>query len=185
MCCSSSGTTPASAPCRRSAARSRCRPSSVSPTTASSTRSSTPRRSARRSRAAMLTGRNHTTVGMACIAEATEGLPGLERPHPLRDRHHRRGAGRARLQHLHVRQVALRARGRDQHGLARSATGPRAAASSATTASSAARPTSTTRTSCRTSSSSTSPSDPPTSRSGWPARRATTSPRTSPTAPSR
>ena len=28
------------------------------------------------SRAAMLTGRNHTTVGMACIAEATEGYPG-------------------------------------------------------------------------------------------------------------
>ena len=29
------------------------------------------------SRAAMLTGRNHTTVGMACIAEATEGYPGM------------------------------------------------------------------------------------------------------------
>ena len=28
-------------------------------------------------RAAMLTGRNHTTVGMACIAEATEGFPGM------------------------------------------------------------------------------------------------------------
>jgi len=28
-------------------------------------------------RAAMLTGRNHTTVGMACIAEATEGYPGM------------------------------------------------------------------------------------------------------------
>jgi arylsulfatase A-like enzyme len=27
-------------------------------------------------RAAMLTGRNHTTVGMACIAEATTGFPG-------------------------------------------------------------------------------------------------------------
>jgi len=29
------------------------------------------------SRASLLTGRNHTTVGMACIAEATEGYPGL------------------------------------------------------------------------------------------------------------
>ncbi|MDH6279768.1 arylsulfatase [Prescottella agglutinans] len=28
-------------------------------------------------RAAMLTGRNHTTVGMACIAEATQGFPGM------------------------------------------------------------------------------------------------------------
>ena len=27
------------------------------------------------SRAAMLTGRNHTTVGMACIGEATTGFP--------------------------------------------------------------------------------------------------------------
>ena len=67
-------------------------------------------------RASMLTGRNHTTVGMACIAEATTGFPGLERPHPVRDRDDRRGARRARLQHLHVRQVALRAGGRDEHG---------------------------------------------------------------------
>ena len=29
------------------------------------------------SRAALLTGRNHTTVGMACIAETTEGYPGM------------------------------------------------------------------------------------------------------------
>jgi len=28
-------------------------------------------------RAALLAGRNHTTVGMACIAEATEGFPGM------------------------------------------------------------------------------------------------------------
>ena len=28
-------------------------------------------------RSALLTGRNHTTVGMACIAEATEGFPGM------------------------------------------------------------------------------------------------------------
>ena len=28
-------------------------------------------------RASMLTGRNHTTVGMACIAEATSGYPGF------------------------------------------------------------------------------------------------------------
>ena len=64
-----------------------------------------------------LTGRNHTTNGMACIAEATSELPQRQRPHPLRMRHHRRGAGRAWLEHLHARQVAPGRGGRDEHGL--------------------------------------------------------------------
>ena len=36
-------------------------------------------------------------------------LPELERPHPVRVRDDRRGARRARLEHLHARQVAPRA----------------------------------------------------------------------------
>ena len=45
------------------------------------------------------------------------GLPQRQRPHPVRVRHHRRGAGRARLEHLHARQVAPRRRRRDEPGL--------------------------------------------------------------------
>ena len=94
-------------------------------------------------------------------------LPGLERAHPLRDGAHRRSARRKGLQHLHAGQVALLSRGRDQHGLHRSATGPPAAASSATTASWAARPTSGIPTWCRISSSwSSRPSRPRTGRQG-------------------
>ncbi len=65
-------------------------------------------------RSCLLTGRNHTTNGMACITEATSGLPERERPHPVRVREHRRGARRARLEHLHRRQVAPVRRGRDE-----------------------------------------------------------------------
>ena len=68
-------------------------------------------------RSSLLTGRNHTTNGMACIAEATSGLPERERPHPVRVRDDRRGARRARLEHLHARQVAPRGRRRDEHGV--------------------------------------------------------------------
>src|SRR5690348_3325806 len=45
-------------------------------------------------------------------------VPELERAHTVRVRHDRRGAGRARLEHLHDRQVAPDRRGRDEHGLA-------------------------------------------------------------------
>ena len=78
-------------------------------------------------RSSLLTGRNHTTNGMACIAEATSGLPRLERAHPLRVRDDRRGARRARLEHLHARQVAPLSRRRDEHGVdqAQLAGGPR------------------------------------------------------------
>ena len=44
-------------------------------------------------------------------------LPGLQRPHPVRVRDDRRGPRRARLEHLHARQVAPLPRGRDQHGV--------------------------------------------------------------------
>ena len=69
------------------------------------------------SRASLLTGRNHTTVGMACIAETTTGFPGLERTHSVRDGDDRRGARRAGLQHLRAGEVARRGRGRDEHGV--------------------------------------------------------------------
>ena len=42
------------------------------------------------------------------------GLPELQRPHPVRVRDDRRGARRARLEHVHDRQVAPDARGRDE-----------------------------------------------------------------------
>ena len=42
------------------------------------------------------------------------GLPERERAHPVRVREHRRGARRARLEHLHRRQVAPLRRGRDE-----------------------------------------------------------------------
>ena len=40
------------------------------------------------SRVAMLTGRNHTTVGMAFIGEATTGVPEFQRSHPVRNGDH-------------------------------------------------------------------------------------------------
>jgi arylsulfatase A-like enzyme len=63
----------------------RCRPS-VAPSrrrqwigwqmAACATRSSTPQRCAPPTSASLLTGRNHTTVGTACICEAATGFPG-------------------------------------------------------------------------------------------------------------
>ena len=46
-----------------------------------------------------------------------DGLPELERPHPVRVRDGRRGARRAGLEHVHGRQVAPVRRGRDEPGL--------------------------------------------------------------------
>ena len=43
-------------------------------------------------------------------------LPERQRPHPVRVRHPRRGAGRARMEHVHARQVASRRLRRDEHG---------------------------------------------------------------------
>ena len=44
-------------------------------------------------RSTLLTGRNHTTNGMACITEAQHGIPGFEWSHSVRVRQHRRSAG--------------------------------------------------------------------------------------------
>jgi len=76
-------------------------------------------------RSCLMTGRNHTTNGMATITER-RGVPQLERAHTVRVRHHRGGTGRARLEHLHDRQVAPDRRGRDEHGLAEGAMADRA-----------------------------------------------------------
>ena len=71
----------------------------------SGSRTSRPPPLAHPTRASLLTGRNATTNGMATIAEFASGFPGIY-SHPLRERVHLRGAGRARLQHLLPRQVA-------------------------------------------------------------------------------
>ena len=70
------------------------------------------------------------------------GVPERERAHPVRVRDDRRGARRARLEHLHRRQVAPDRRGRDEPGLDARRSGRSAAGSSASTASSAPRRTS-------------------------------------------
>ena len=59
-----------------SAARSRPRPWTGSPPAASATPGSTPPRSAAPTRAALLTGRNHHSVGTGVIGEAGTGFPG-------------------------------------------------------------------------------------------------------------
>ena len=57
-------------------------------------------------RSCLLTGRNHTTNGMACITEAATGFPNGNGHVPAGVRHPRRGARRARDQHRDGRQVA-------------------------------------------------------------------------------
>ena len=52
-------------------------------------------------------------------------LPERERPHPVRVREHRRGPRRARLEHLHRRQVASLRRGRDEPRLVEAAVAAR------------------------------------------------------------
>ena len=73
-------------------------------------------------------------------------LPGLERPHPVRERLPVRDAAGARLQHVRARQVAPDADRAVQRRPAPTIAGRSAAASSASTASWAATRTSTTRT---------------------------------------
>ena len=53
-------------------------------------------------RSCLLTGRNATSNGMACITEASAGFPGFSDADPVRERLHLRGARRARLEHLRV-----------------------------------------------------------------------------------
>ena len=166
-CCS---TTSASAPRARSAARSPRRPRSASPANGLQVQP-LPHHGALCSptRAALLTGRNHHTVGMGAITEMATSAPGYNSMHPQHLRAAGRDAEAQRLLDGAVRQVPRGARSGRRARWARSASGPRARASSTSTASSAARRTSTprpsTRTPCRS------------SRTGRP-RRATTSPRT-------
>ena len=57
-------------------------------------------------RSCLLTGRNHTRNSMACITEAASRVPERQRDDPAGERHAARDPGRARLEHLHGRQVA-------------------------------------------------------------------------------
>ena len=127
-------------------------------------------------RACLLTGRNHHAVGMGFLADMPMAFPGYtgripRSATPLPARAARRG-----LQHARRRQVAPRTGRRTIGARDRSTGGRSGSASSATTASSRATPTTGRRTSCAT-----------TTTSSNRARRATatTSPRTSPTRPSR
>ena len=121
-------------------------------------------------RAAMLSGRNHHSVGMGGITEIATSAPGYNSLRPEHDGAAGRDAQAQRLQHRAVRQVPRGARCGRPARWARSTTGPTpAAVSSTSTASSAARPTS----GIRRSTSSTSRSSRRRRR-----RRATTSPRT-------
>ena len=58
------------------------------------------------SRSCIVTGRNHHANGMACITELATGYPGLQRRDAVRERDAVGDAARARLQHVHGRQVA-------------------------------------------------------------------------------
>ena len=55
-------------------------------------------------RAALITGRNHHSVGFGVVGEIATGYPGLRLDHPDRKRHHRHDPARQRLCHLVVRQ---------------------------------------------------------------------------------
>ena len=88
------------------AARSRRRTSTAWPSRGCATTTCTRRRCARRAARAFITGRNHHSNAMACITEAATGYPGLQRPGPVRERVPVGDAARARLQHVHDRQVA-------------------------------------------------------------------------------
>ena len=57
-------------------------------------------------RAALLTGRNHHSVGVGCLANFDSGYPGYRGKIAEGGRHHRRDAAPARLSQLHAGQVA-------------------------------------------------------------------------------
>ena len=100
-------------------------------------------------RAALLTGRNHHSVGVGCLANFDSGYPGYRGKISARGRHHRRDAAPPRLSQLHGRQVARDAV--DRGGSTGPFDGwPLAAASIATMASWMPRPTSTRPNSCST-----------------------------------
>ena len=111
-------------------------------------------------RAALLTGRNHHTVGMRAISNFNTGFPHMRGRITDQRRHHGRGAARRRLHDLHARQVAPvpDGRGLGRRPLRRLAA--RSAASTASTGSSTARPTSSRPTSPTTTTASTRPAPP-------------------------
>ena len=55
-------------------------------------------------RAALITGRNHHSVGFGVVSEAVDRLSRLQQRHRQRQRHHRPDPARERLPHLVVRQ---------------------------------------------------------------------------------
>ena len=61
-------------------------------------------------RAALITGRNHHSVGFGVVGEIVDGIPGLRLDHPDRERHHRDNPEGKRLRHLVVRQGPQHAR---------------------------------------------------------------------------
>ena len=65
-------------------------------------------------RAALLTGRNHHSVGVGCLANFDSGYPGYRGKIAPRGRHPRRDAAPARLSQLHAGQVARDAAHRDR-----------------------------------------------------------------------
>ena len=108
-CSSSSMTTPAWQPGRRSAGASRCRRSrsladnGLIYTQWHTTALCSPTRST------FLTGRNHHQNGFAQIAEGAQRVPRLQLPHPARERDDRPRAARRRVEHLLDRQEPQRA----------------------------------------------------------------------------
>ena len=119
-------------------------------------------------RAALLTGRNHHTVGMGGITEIATSAPGYNSIRP----EHLRAAGRdaeaERLLDRAVRQVPRGAGLGDEPDGPVRRTGRPAAASSTSTASSAARPTSSTRRSTRAPSRSSPRRRPRRATTSWP-----------------
>ena len=57
-------------------------------------------------RSCLLTGRNHTRNSMACITEAAIGFPERERDDPAGERDAAGDPRRARLEHVHDREMA-------------------------------------------------------------------------------
>jgi arylsulfatase A-like enzyme len=60
-------------------------------------------------RAALITGRNHHSVGFGVVSEQSTGFPRLQQHHPEGQRHHRPHPAGERLSHLLVRQGAQHA----------------------------------------------------------------------------
>ena len=72
---------------------------------------------------ALITGRNHHSVGFGVISEQSTGYPGLRLHHRAGERHHRRDPEAERLRHVVVRQEPQHAELSVQRGRARSTNG--------------------------------------------------------------